>query len=280
MLIDVLTFLVACSTLLVVRVPPPPVAEDAPGAAGWWPNLSYGFRYIRHRPGLLGLLGIFVGMNFFAALTYFSILPAMVLARSGNDAMALATVQMALGCGGVLGGLLVSIWGGPQRRIHAVLLGAAFSFLLGDLLFATGRGVVVWALAALIGAFFIPLIISANRSIWQTQVPPAVQGRVFAVQGMLQQMSMPGGYLVAGPLADYVFEPAMQPGSLLSAAFGGLVGSGAGAGMAVMFFCTAVLGTAMSLSGYLVRAVRCVEDAEPYDMLSNPVNHSAVWTDG
>jgi hypothetical protein len=167
---------------------------------------------------------------------------------------------MALGLGGVVGGLLVSVWGGPQRRIHGVLLGAALSFFLGDVLFAAGRGVIVWTLAALCGSFFIPLIISANRSIWQTQVPLAVQGRVFAVQGMLQQLSMPVGYLIAGPLADRIFEPAMQPGRMLSAVFGALVGTGPGTGMAVMFLCTALLGTAMSLSGYLVQAVRCVED--------------------
>src|SRR5262249_45635444 len=225
----------------------------------------YGFRYIRRHPGLQGLLCIYVGINGCAALTYFSILPTMVLARSGNNASALATVHMALGLGGVVGGLLASVWRGRQRRIHTVLLGAALSFLVGDVLFAVGREVIVWTLAALCGSFFIPLIMSANRAIWQTHVPPAVQGRVFAVQSMLQQLSMPVGYVVAGPLADGIFEPAMQPGRTLSALLGGLVGTGPGAGMAVMFLGTALLGTMMSLRGYLVRAVRCVEDEAAAD---------------
>jgi MFS family permease len=262
MLLDVATVGVACLTLLIIRIPSPPVVlDDEQPADRWWPHVCYGFRYIRRYPGLLGLLGIYVGMNGCAALTYFSILPAMVLARSGHNASALATVYMALGLGGVGGGLLASVWRGPQRRIHTVLLGAALSFCLGDVLFALGREVMAWTCAALCGAFFIPLIMSANRSIWQTHVPPAVQGRVFAVQGMLQQLSMPVGYLIAGPLADGIFEPAMQPGSRLSALLGDLVGTGPGAGMAVMFLGTALLGTVMSLSGYLVRAVRCVEDA-------------------
>ena len=67
-------------------------------------------------------------------------------------------------------------------------------------------------------------------------------------------------HMFPGPLADSIFEPAMQPGSSLSAVLGGLVGTGPGAGMAVMFLGTALLGTMMSLSGYLIRAVRCVED--------------------
>src|SRR5438093_10686807 len=102
-----------------------------------------------------------------------------------------------------------------------------------------------------------PLIMSANRAIWQTHLPPAAQGRVFAVQGMLQQLSMPVGYLVAGPLADGIFEPAMQPGSTLSAILGGLVGTGPGAGMAVMFLGAGRLGAWMSVSGRRLRAVRC-----------------------
>src|SRR5207249_799714 len=257
MLIDVATVCVACLTLLTVRIPHPPVAlDDGQTADGWWHHVSYGFRYIRRHPGLRGLLCIYGGMNGCAALTYLSILPAMVLARSGNNAGVLATVHMALGLGGVVGGVLASVWRGPQRRIHTVLMGAALSFFLGDVLFATGREVMVWSLAALGGAFFIPPIMSANRAIWQTHVPLAVQGRVFAVQGMLQQLSMPVGYLVAGPLADGIFEPAMQPGSTLSAILGRLVGTGPGAGIAAMSLGTALLGPLMSLSAYVVRAVR------------------------
>lgn len=45
--------------------------------------------------------------------------------------------------------------------------------------------------------------------------------------------------------------------------FGGLVGIGPGAGMALMFAGTALLGFVMSLSGYLFQAVRHVEDDLP-----------------
>jgi hypothetical protein len=44
---------------------------------------------------------------------------------------------------------------------------------------------------------------------------------------------------------------------------GWLVGTGPGAGIALMFICTGVFGMLMSLSGYLFRAVRQVEDDLP-----------------
>lgn len=51
---------------------------------------------------------VYMAMNFAAALTYLSTLPAMILARSGSNQLALATVQGAIGGAAVVGALLVS----------------------------------------------------------------------------------------------------------------------------------------------------------------------------
>lgn len=275
MLLDVATFLVAMVTLWWVRIPKPndvaasSLASASPAAevgelaelpmSSIWQDVRLGFDYITQRRGLLGLLLIFVGINFFAALTYFAVLPALVLARTGSDEHALALVEAALGLGGVIGGIILSLWGGPRRKIHMVLVATAVSFWAGDLLFATGQTVVVWMIGAFAAAFFVPFIVGGNRAIWQAKVPAAIQGRVFSVQAMLQTATMPLGYLVAGPLADWVFEPAMAVNGRLAPTFGWLVGTGPGAGMGLMFLGTAVCGTLMSLSGYLFTAVRHVE---------------------
>lgn len=78
------------------------------------------------------------------------------------------------------------------------------------------------------------------------------------MRGMLQIATMSLGFLLAGPLADHVFEPAMAVDGSFSRLFGWLVGTGPGAGMGVMFLGTAILGTLMSLSGYAFRSVRHV----------------------
>jgi MFS transporter, DHA3 family, macrolide efflux protein len=277
LLIDLGSFLVAMLALLAVRIPRPDATPDNQATR---PRLrqeiGVGFQYIRQRRGLLALLMIFMGMNLFGSLTYFSLLPPMILARTGKDALALASVQSALGLGALVGGLVVSVWGGPKRRIHGILAGAALSFLVGDFLFAIGRSTPVWVLAAFLAAFFIPFNLSANHTIWQTKVAPGLQGRVFSVQGMLQTATFPLGYLLAGPLADRLFEPAMAANGHLAPLFGGLVGTGPGAGMALMFACTSILGMLMSLSGYLSPAVRHVEEVLPdHDAIPKPKEQPA-----
>ena len=260
MLIDIGSFLIGIVPLLFISIPiivhsatlnlPRRNVRD---------DLATGFRYIYERPGLLGLMLIYCGINFAASLTYFAILAPMVLARTGGDQIALGNVQAALGVGGIIGGIIMSVWGGPKRRIHGIFLIGAFSFLTGDFLMAVGRTTPVWMFAILFATIFVPIIVGSKQTIWQSKVAPELQGRVFAARGAVEQLAMPIGYLIAGPLADKLLEPAMRPGGGLATIFGGLLGTGPGAGMAFMFMCTSILGTVICLSGYWFPKVRQVE---------------------
>lgn len=263
MLIDIATFLVGVGTMLVVALPAAVNQRHETAGEPFRRRLSFGFRYIFARPGLMGLMLIFMGIEFFAALTYFSVLPALILARTGGSEIALGMVQATLGGTGIIGGLVLTIWGLPRRKIHAIFGFCALSFLLGDTLFALGRTLPVWLIAAGLASFFIPFISGADRTIWQSKVPPALQGRIFAVNGMFRNGIKPLGYLLAGPLAERVFGPALQSNGAVAALLAPLVGTGPGAGIAAMFLVTALFGTATSLSGYLFRATRNVEQDLP-----------------
>lgn len=262
MTIDVITFLAAIGTLLIVRIPPVVDADTAAPQADMRQEMRVGFRVIWQHKGLLGLVSITTMIHFFAALTWLSIMPAMILARSGNDELALASVQSAMGIGGVIGGIVMSIWGGPRRKIHGFLLGIAVSFLVGDIPLAIGRSLPVWVVAAGLGSFFIPILSSSGDTIWQSKIPQAMQGRVFSVRTMLNNVFLPAGYLLGGVLADRVMEPAMAANGRLAPVFGWLVGTGPGAGMALMYIGSAVLAIMVCLLAYLFPAVRRVEDGD------------------
>ncbi len=165
-----------------------------------------------------------------------------------------------LAVGSLVGASLMSIWGGPRKKVPGILLSGMLSFLLGDLLFGLGRSLPVWIIAALASAIFIPFITGGAQTIWQLKVPPDLQGRVFSTKDMLQQATNPIGYVLGGLLADRVFEPAFQPTRRLANSFAAkLVGSGPGAGMGCMFLFTCILGTLICLAGFLSPALRNVE---------------------
>lgn len=264
MAFDVATFVIALATLMMVRVPAPaPAPGDEGTPASFNRELRVGFRYIRRRPGLLGFALVMTAINLFANLTWFSIMPAMVLARSGNDELALASVQSAMGVGGLLGAILIGLWGGPRNRVHGMLLGIITSFVVGDMVLAVGRTAPMWMIAAASGAFFIPLIRSSYEAIWQSKVNPALQGRVFSARDMMTRSTAPAGYLLGGLLADHVMEPALAVGGPLVPTLGRFVGTGPGAGMALMFLLSAICAIALCLGAYLVPAVRRVDHELP-----------------
>jgi len=258
LMLDIVTFLFAVITLTFVKIPTPKRKTDEEKLSRWQ-ELTVGARYVFARKGLFGVMVIFVGIGFLASLTYFSILPAMILARTGGDEIALASVQSALGLAGVVGGIILSVWGGPKRLIHGFLLGAGLSFLIADMLFALGKNTQDWMIAAFSAAVFIPFIDGSYYALWQKKVDPALQGRVFAFRNMFTMAVRPFGFLLGGWLADNVFEPAMMPDGALAPILGDLIGTGAGAGMSVMFMFTAIGGMIISLSGYLIPAIRNVE---------------------
>lgn len=263
LIVDLVTFFTCMALLLLIRVPRAPVSEAGKEAAGHFlAELRYGFRYIVKRPGLRGLMMTFVFVNFFASITYFGVISAMILARSGGDQMVLGMVQAVMGIGGILGGIIFSAWGGAKNRAVGYLTSLAASYFFGDLMFAVGSSPLVLALGGLGSTVFIPILCGYYFAIWQTRVPPDVQGRVMSARNMMQTALMPVGYVIGGLLADNVFEPAMAKGGVLAGVFGPFLGTGPGAGMGVMFFLTCVIGLMICLGGYLNPAVRNVEREE------------------
>jgi MFS transporter, DHA3 family, macrolide efflux protein len=260
--IDIVTFVVAIGALLCVFIPEPDRAEREATQSSLWQDSLFGFRYIFSNRSLLGLQLVFFASNLISTFG-FTVFAPMLLARTGNNSLVLGTVQMAFGIGGVAGGLAITAWGGFKRRVHGVLLGMAFSSLVGMVVLGVAQSVPVWIVGALATALVLPLINGSNQAIWQAKVPPPLQGRVFATRRLIAQISVPLAMLAAGPLADRVFEPMMASGSPIAKVLGNVVGNGPGSGMGFMLVIAGVLGTVVGLAGYLFPAVRDAEALLP-----------------
>ncbi|NIV40650.1 MAG: MFS transporter [Anaerolineae bacterium] len=263
MVIDIVTFAFAIGALLFVFIPQPERSEAGRQAEGDLLEESrYGFWHIIRRPSLLGLQLVFMGGNLFFTLG-FTLLAPMILARTGNNELIFGTVNSAGAIGGVVGGLAMSAWGGPKRRVLGVLGGWFLIGLFGETLMGLGQALPIWLIASFLGAFLGPIIDASNQAIWMAKVEPDVQGRVFGVRRMIAWAISPVARLVAGPLADKVFEPAMQEGGGLADTFGWLVGTGTGAGMSLILVVCGIGVALVAIAGYATRVVRNAEDILP-----------------
>jgi MFS transporter, DHA3 family, macrolide efflux protein len=265
--IDIITFVFAIGSLLMVFIPKPQVTQAGQeGKGNLFKEASYGFWYILRRPSLLGLQIVFLVGNFLVGIAH-AVQAPLILASTGNNEMALASVNSAGAVGGVVGGLVMSAWGGPKRLVHGVLAGWALASVFGTTLFGLGNSIPVWAIAAFIGVFFIPIINGSNQAIWQAKVAPDVQGRVFSIRRLIAWFVSPLAMLIAGPMADFVLEPAMREGGALVDTFGWLVGTGPGSGMSLMFISMGLLAAVVTLGAYAFPVVRDAEELLPdHDM--------------
>jgi DHA3 family macrolide efflux protein-like MFS transporter len=259
-LIDFVTFLVAIATLLPIRFPP---ARATTGGVErqetLWHEMAHGWRAIRARPGLAGLLVFFAAVNFLWGMVGALIAP-MILGFTSSDVLGIL-VSIA-GAGMLAGSLVMSVWGGPQRRIEGVL---RFELLSGLCFLLIGLRPSFWPIAVgVFGAHLtIAIVYGSNQAIWQSKVAPDIQGRVFATQQMVARSAAPLAYLLAGPLAERLFEPLLAPGGALAGSVGQVVGVGPGRGIGLLFVVMGVIKVIVSSAGYLHPRIRLVEDELP-----------------
>ena len=226
---DFVTFLVAVGTLLLVRFPAAePSERKGRGVRGLLLEAKEGLDFVLERRALFILMMSFVVVNFAFAFQGVLLIPLL---------LNLTTEQMAgfivsIGAAGIVAGSLgVSVWGGPKDRIAGVYL-PILAMGVGLILIGLRPGVGLVIAGILLLHLTHPVAGASSQSIWQSKVPPNLQGRVFAIRQVSAISAAPIAFLLAGTLADNVFEPAMaEAGGVVGTVFG----SGPGRGIGVMF---------------------------------------------
>jgi len=263
LVIDVLTFALAIGTLLLVHVPQPTRTEDGrAGEGNLFQEAAYGFKYIFARRSLLSLLVVILCLNLVQGFSG-SLFSPMILLRTDNNSTALGAAQSAFALGGVVGGLVVSAWGGFKKRIRGMLLGWSLFAFFGMFLFGLGRGLYVWIPTLFLSAMTFPLTQSASNAIWQAKVAPDLQGRVFSARRLIAWMVDPIMPIVAGALADYFTEPAMVSQTTLARTFGWVVGNSPGSGMSLQYIFSGLAYISIAAIAWFNPSIRNVETILP-----------------
>ncbi|HEX2619608.1 MAG TPA: MFS transporter, partial [Phototrophicaceae bacterium] len=237
MVIDMLTVIVAVTTVAFVHIPLPP--ESAAGRESRRHPLIeivYGFRYI-WRSSSLRTFVILMGLFSFFHDAGESVYTAIVLGRTNQSFFLLSVTGTVAGLGGLLGAIWMTTRGGPKRKIHGWLFGTLGAGL-AKLTFSLGRGAVIWLPAQFASSFNFPIRGGCKEAILLAKIEPDVQGRYFGAEQVVVFFFGGVARLIAGPLSDNLLVPAMLPGGALSGVLGGIFGTGPGVGYSVLYFCT------------------------------------------
>lgn len=204
MLIDVVTALIAVAGVGLVRFPRPPRSAHSSDSTstGVLAEMIAGMQYIGRWPGLIIVMTMAALINLLLTPA-FSLLPILVTKHFGGGALQLAWMNAAEGAGIVLGGLIIGVWGGFERRMHTVVVGLVGLGISILVIGAAPAAAFLPALAAVavVGAMS-PVVNAPLMAIVQSIVAPEMQGRVFTALGSVSMAMTPLGLIIAGPVAD------------------------------------------------------------------------------
>jgi DHA3 family macrolide efflux protein-like MFS transporter len=213
---DALSFLVAAIWLLYLNIPSPRMAgTPALKPAGLWTDVKEGMAFIGRRRGLMWLLATFAVVNLCSAP--FDVLRPMIV----RDSLAadytrlglsyegvLALMSSAGAIGGLVGGFIITAWGGLRRkRVYGVLVSLVLSGI-AQAVFGLSKVLYLSIGSIVLTMFALPAANSHSQTIWQTLTPREMQGRVFAVRRVVAQFTSPVGAALSGVLG--AFDPGLS----------------------------------------------------------------------
>lgn len=202
--IDVFTALIGVGITSVLAIPGyrKDRMEDHAGTSSGISSLKQGFLYLKTDSFVRHLLLFQIAVLFLISPSAF-LTPLMVSRTFGPQVWRLTASEMTYSIGSVLGGILITSWGGFKKRLKTtVLAGWLYGVLMAGLGMAPAF-LIYLACNMMIGitspCYNSPITVSI-----QEQVPASMQGRVFSFMQISTSCALPLGMMVFGPLADAV----------------------------------------------------------------------------
>lgn len=262
LLINLATLAVALVPLLLVRfgeVSQP--ADEDTQLFSLWQEITYGWTYLKGRPGLPSFLILVTIYQFLVGSVSVLFYP---LALCLTTPASMGRIAFLGGIGMVVGSLVMSIWNNSWKNLIGSILIAMSLSGVSIAIAGLRPSIVEIAIATLLFFLSAPFINASVQVVFQKKVADQVQGRVFALTGAISGAAVPLAAIIAAPLADNVFEPLMAfDGPWSRKLVGQLMGSGPGRGIGLLFVILGCCIWVATLIAYQYSPLRELEDNLP-----------------
>lgn len=257
---DLIAFAFAVTTLIFAKIPEVATKQSAKlNTKQFFAEAKEGWDYLMKQPAFKWLLIFGAFINLLLGFVNVLLQPLIIAISSEQT---LGIVLSVTGFGMLLGGIMISVWGGPKNRINGMFLGCGLAGVFISLAGLTTSIVFITA-SFFLFLFLIPMVNSCSQALWQSKVEPTIQGRVFTIRRMLGISLYPLAIIMAGPLVDKVFNPLMEPNGLLAGTVGQIIGVGDGRGIGLLFVIIGLLLVVITTVIYLQPKVRSIEKDIP-----------------
>lgn len=201
--VDLVTAVLAILPLFFIAIPQPKETKSpGEGKPSVLDDMKTGFRYVWGWAGLRNIILVAILINLISTPAII-LLPLLVKNVFAGGAMQIAAMQSSWAVGFLVGGILLSTWGGFKRKVltaSLAMLGTAVGFLLIGTAHFVG---IQLAMAGIFVAGVMNVLMNGPAfALLQSVVAADMQGRVLSLVVSLASAMTPIGLLVAGQLAD------------------------------------------------------------------------------
>lgn len=198
--LDVVGAVIASIAVMLVKIPNIDVA-NIPQSEGVLAGAKEAYRILAQQKGLLTLLWM-GALYMFAYMPINALFPLISMNHFGGTTWHVAMSESVFAAGMLLGGIVLGVWGGFQRKTTTVLLSIAvmgIALLIAGILPASGF--IAFVVCCAIMGFSAPFY-GVQTAIYQEMVSPEYLGRVFSLSLSTMSLAMPLGLIAAGYFAD------------------------------------------------------------------------------
>lgn len=253
-IIDISTFLIASIIIIWIRKTLPAVKAEQP-KQNFMADFKEGITEFSRNKGVIWLVGIIMAVLFFVGLLQSLLIPLLLLLTSPK----LAGITQSVSASGMLvGSLFIGLFGSKNKHVKIL----SISLFLAGLFFANLGLSTSIIFIIIVGFMFfasLPFINTSIEVLIRVNIDNRKQGRVWSIISTITYFGSIVAFVVAGFLADKVFNPLLEVNGKLAGTVGSIIGVGEGRGIGLMLI---ISGIAISFISILISRNKFIRNLE------------------
>ncbi|MED3804328.1 MFS transporter [Lysinibacillus xylanilyticus] len=200
-LIDVITAFIGISLLSFVKIPKHSGKLEKKSTS-IMADLKEGLKYANEQ-AVIKRLVLYLTFFLILIVPIAQLTPLLVVRVFGDDVWRITIVETAFGGGAVIGGILITLWGGMKKLAHTIA-SACIVFGIGAIVLGVADNFIVFCAVIIIIGMGIPFFNTPSTTLIQKTVNQDKIGRINGLTNFIISSAIPCGMLFFGPLSDYI----------------------------------------------------------------------------
>ncbi len=266
-MIDILTFILAVITTLWVRKSIGNI-DLKRKTSKLLNDFKEGINELLNQKGVLWLVLITMFVLFFVGLLQSLLVPMLL---SLTDAKFTGIIQSITAAGMIAGSLFIGIFGSKKKYVKMLSMSLFFTGVFFSLI-GVNTNLIFITIVGFLFFSFLPFVNTSIEVLIRNNIDNEKQGRIWSIISTITYFGSIIAFLVAGFLADKIFNPLLQPGGLLALSIGKIIGIGETRGIGLIFIIAGIFISFISMIIFKNKYVRKLEFNNNQEILEKDLN--------